>query len=71
VCERTKTTYKNKRQLLEKIDSLPAAGPQFKCHNVKITGDIKDANNQLKVEELELFYHDPVECVHELISNPA
>ncbi|KAF8587779.1 hypothetical protein K439DRAFT_1652178 [Ramaria rubella] len=69
--KRMQTSYKDKRTLLEKIDALPSSRPAFQCTTVNITGDLTDSKGNFIVEELELFHRDPVECVHELISNPA
>ncbi|KAF8583280.1 hypothetical protein K439DRAFT_1647284 [Ramaria rubella] len=69
--ECTETSYTDKRTLLEKIDVLPSPGPPFKCSSLTVTGDLKDTQGNFIVEELELFHRDPVECVRELISNPA
>ena len=67
----TRTSFTDKQTLLSKIDSLPSPGPAFQCQTITIAGDILDAGGQPMVEELEIFYRDPVECVHELLSNPA
>ena len=34
-------------------------------------GDIIEVNGSCMVEELELWFHEPVECVKELLSNLA
>ncbi|KAK0220172.1 hypothetical protein IW262DRAFT_1448538 [Armillaria fumosa] len=51
-------SYKNKDQLLDRIDSLPAR-------------DLTNGEGQARTEELELWYRDPVECIWELMENPA
>ena len=51
-------------------DSLPR-GPEWTCEIFEITGDRKDENGQPIVEEVELWKRDPVECMRELIGNPA
>ncbi|KAF8577074.1 hypothetical protein K439DRAFT_1649164 [Ramaria rubella] len=71
MCNRTQTSYKDKCTLLQKIDALPSLGPSFKCETITVTGDIKDSDGNFVIEELELFHRDPVECVQELIGNPA
>ncbi|KAF8527227.1 hypothetical protein JB92DRAFT_2805596 [Gautieria morchelliformis] len=68
---RMQTSFTNKRTLLAKVDALPPSGPEFLCESITVHGDVKDANGEYMVEELELFYQDPVECVRELMGNPA
>jgi hypothetical protein len=72
--ERTKPSYHNKRTLLEKIDALPDV-PGWTCEIFEITGDqidIRDANSERKLtEEMELWCRDPIDCIKELIGNPA
>jgi hypothetical protein len=57
--------------LFEKLDNLPTNSPQWFCDSVKITGDLHGKNGELLTEEVELWRRDPVECVRELIGNPA
>jgi hypothetical protein len=65
------TSYTNNRSFLEKIDALPTQGPQWFCDVVTATGDQVDEGGIPVIEELELWRRDPVECVEELIGNPA
>lgn len=55
---------------LNKIDSLPT-GADWTCEIVTVPGDIVGEDGQVMVEELELWKRDPVECVKELMGNPA
>ena len=41
------------------------------CETFEITGDREDENGKPVIEEVELWRRDPVECVRELIGNPA
>ncbi|KAF8506129.1 hypothetical protein JB92DRAFT_2737015 [Gautieria morchelliformis] len=68
---RTQTSFTDKRTLLNKVDALLTGGPEFLCETITVHGDVKDANGEYMTEELELFYRDPVECVCELMGNPA
>ncbi|KAF8531956.1 hypothetical protein JB92DRAFT_3080788 [Gautieria morchelliformis] len=65
------TSFTDKRTLLNKVDTLPTGGPEFLCETIMVHGDVRDANGEYMTEELELFYRDPVECIHELMGNPA
>ncbi|KAF8577142.1 hypothetical protein K439DRAFT_1649158 [Ramaria rubella] len=67
----TQMSYKYKQGLLEKIDALPSPGPDFECSMVTVKGDLQDAKGNLIIEELEVFYRNPVECVCELLGNSA
>jgi hypothetical protein len=63
-------SFHNTYSYLKKIDQLPH-GPEWHCEIVTAQGDILDENGSQMVEDLELWYRDPVECVRELLSNPA
>lgn len=60
----------NKYAFFKRIDALPK-GPEWECEILEITGDRKDENGKVLVEEVEFWRRDPVECVKELIGNPA
>lgn len=60
----------NKNELLKKVKGLPR-GPGWKCEILTTKGDIVDKNGKPRIEKLELWKRDPVECIKELISNPA
>ena len=46
-------------------------GPKWDCEEFIITGDERDEKGRLKTETIQLWKQDPVECVKELIGNPA
>ena len=46
-------------------------GPKWDCKEFKLTGDEKDDKGKFKTEIVQLWKRDPVECVKELIGNPA
>ncbi|KAJ6606839.1 hypothetical protein B0H10DRAFT_2166969 [Mycena sp. CBHHK59/15] len=59
----------------EKIDSLPGS-VKWHCKVLNTTGDLPDLNKDpsgatMASERVELWWQDPVECVAELIGNPA
>ncbi|KAG8898353.1 hypothetical protein FRB99_007493 [Tulasnella sp. 403] len=54
----------------KKIDELPK-GPHFEHRLLTIHGDLRDEDGNQLTEDLELWYRDPVECVKELLGNPA
>jgi hypothetical protein len=52
------------------VDQLPT-GPSWSCEIVKVDGDRVGDGGETMAEELELWMRDPVECVKELVGNPA
>ena len=67
----TKPSYHNKYSFLKKVDQLPT-GPDWSCKMVEVTGDIDGLDGaKLTEEEVEMWMHNPVECVQELMGNPA
>ncbi|KAF8509392.1 hypothetical protein JB92DRAFT_3083772 [Gautieria morchelliformis] len=63
-------SFMDKQGLLKKIDSLPPA-PSWQCHTVQVNGDVHDYNGERRTEELFIWCRNPVDCVKELIGNPA
>lgn len=68
--QRVNPAFRNKDSLLEHIDELPK-GLDWKCEEVGVTGDLLDDDGQTRSENLELWFRDPVDCVRELMGNPA
>ncbi|KAJ7659560.1 hypothetical protein DFH06DRAFT_1089760 [Mycena polygramma] len=67
---RTRVSYHNNYSYVQKIDKLPT-GPGWKCEIVTAAGNKLDENDELMTEDLELWKRDPVECIKELMGNPA
>jgi hypothetical protein len=65
-----KLGFENARQFYDAIDQLPSPHAALKCKKVQLVGDKLDRNGKPRVEHLELWYRDIVECVRELIGNP-
>ncbi|KAJ7060231.1 hypothetical protein C8F01DRAFT_988791 [Mycena amicta] len=63
-------SFHNNRSFLKKVDELPT-GPHWTCKMVHVPGDHIDDNKKVMSEDLELWIHDPVECIKELMSNPT
>ncbi|KAF8144643.1 hypothetical protein K438DRAFT_1503481, partial [Mycena galopus ATCC 62051] len=70
ITKKAQLSFHNSRSFLQKIDALPT-GPDWTCDLVTVVGDRLDENDEMMSEELELWKRDPVECIKELISNPA
>lgn len=63
-------SFKDCRQLLQKVNGLPQ-GPGWTQEIITVTDDATDEEGTPEDEELELWLRDPVECIAELIGNPA
>ncbi|KAI5999520.1 Zn-finger domain-containing protein [Pisolithus albus] len=50
---------------------LGIIGPAWTCEIIDVVGDVVGEDSTAKHEQLELWRRDPVECVEELIGNPA
>ncbi|KAF8870236.1 hypothetical protein BD779DRAFT_1455790 [Infundibulicybe gibba] len=68
--KRTSPSFHNKYSFMKKVDKLPT-GPEWVCEMITTTGDRKGEDGSLMVEEVELWRRDPVECIQELMGNPA
>ncbi|KAJ6508168.1 hypothetical protein C8R45DRAFT_1050452 [Mycena sanguinolenta] len=70
VHEGSKPSFHNNRKLLQYIDALPD-GPRWTCYPFQLVGEEIDAEGNKKTEIVEMWCRDPVECVRELVGNPA
>ncbi|KAJ6548353.1 hypothetical protein B0H19DRAFT_1298935 [Mycena capillaripes] len=68
--QRSRVSYHNNYTYLQKVDQLPT-GPGWKCEIVTAAGNRLDENDEMMKEDLELWMRDPVECIKELMGNPA
>lgn len=55
---------------MKKIDALPT-GPEWFRDVITVTGNMMDAEDNLVEGDLELWRRDPLECIRDLIQNPA
>ncbi|KAF8885298.1 hypothetical protein BD779DRAFT_1611957 [Infundibulicybe gibba] len=63
-------SFRNNRSFLKQVDALPT-GPNWECEIVTAPGDQCGEDGEIVGEDMELWYRDPVECIKELLSNPA
>ena len=63
-------SFANAHSLLKRVDSL-YTGLAWTCERINVEGDVVGKDGALKRETLELWRRNPVECVEELIGNPA
>ncbi|TEB21573.1 hypothetical protein FA13DRAFT_1642617 [Coprinellus micaceus] len=68
---RAEPSFESNADFLKRIDSLPTRGKEWGCRIIKINGDRAGANGEMMQEEVELWMRDPLECIEELLSNPA
>jgi Plavaka transposase len=61
-------SFTNKDMLMNTVDKLPW-GAKWTYRPIGLNGDILDDNWKPMTEHFELWYHDSVEVVHELMSN--
>ena len=66
----TQPSFKNKQSLLKKVDQL-AVGPSWHCDIVEVTGDLPGPKGQLLTEDMDIWRRDAVDCIADLIGNPA
>lgn len=69
---RTKSqlSFHNNYSFLKKVDALPI-GPGWTCEILTVEGDVVGEDGKMMTEEMELWRRDPIECVKELLGNPA
>ncbi|KAF8954047.1 hypothetical protein BDZ97DRAFT_1742679 [Flammula alnicola] len=70
VRDRSQLSFHNNYSFMKKVDELPT-GPDWMCDLVTIAGDRLGEDGQMMTEKLELWQRDPIECIQELIGNPA
>ncbi|KAI6011853.1 hypothetical protein BKA83DRAFT_4466641 [Pisolithus microcarpus] len=46
-------------------------GPAWSCEMIDMCGDIVGEDGTLKHEQLELWHHNPIKCVQDLMGNPT
>ncbi|KAF7968708.1 hypothetical protein HWV62_29670 [Athelia sp. TMB] len=68
--KRTKPSYTSNHTFQKKLNQLPT-GPGWTCEIITSTGDCIGPDNKRVTERHELWRRDPVECIRELIGNPA
>ena len=70
--KQTKPSYHNNQAFLKKINALPTQGTGWTCDIVTLKGNqLNEDGEPLPAEKLEMWRRDPVECVQELLGNPA
>ncbi|KAI0070403.1 hypothetical protein K474DRAFT_1741360 [Panus rudis PR-1116 ss-1] len=60
----------SKYTFFQKLDGLPAS-QKWMYDDVTVIGDRIGEDNKMMVERVELWRRDPVECIRELLGNPA
>jgi len=68
--QKSGVSFENAHSFLKRVDSL-YTGPGWTCETINVEGDVVGEDGTMKRETVELWRRDPVECVEELIGNPA
>ncbi|KAI5991711.1 hypothetical protein EDC04DRAFT_2587370 [Pisolithus marmoratus] len=70
IVQKSGMSFDNAHSFLKYMDRL-CTGLGWSCEMIDMEGDIVAEDGTLRHEQLELWWHDPVECVQELMGNPA
>ncbi|KAF7311743.1 hypothetical protein MIND_00184500 [Mycena indigotica] len=70
VREKLDPPFATSRAFFKHIDALPT-GPAWMCTPMTVAGDEIDADGKGKVEVIELWHRNPLECIAELLGNPV
>ncbi|KIJ51546.1 hypothetical protein M422DRAFT_110997, partial [Sphaerobolus stellatus SS14] len=69
---KTRPAFHNKRAFFKLIDELPTSRiPDFECKIIDVEGTQLDENGKPRIEHLELWQRNPLDCIREIIGNPA
>jgi hypothetical protein len=63
-------SYGSSYTFLKKVDAL-RTGPKWDFRKISIKGDLVDEDGTQLIDDFELWLRNPVDCITELISNPA
>lgn len=53
------------------VPTHPFTMHEWTCSAFCITGDKQDKSNKKRTEDVELWHRNPVDCIRELMGNPA
>lgn len=67
---RVDPSYASKDMLMDTIEELPR-GVEWTYRPITLHGDLSNDSGNPRKEELELWFHDPIEVVRELMGNPT
>ena len=61
-------SFKSKHTFMKAIDSLPRS-TEWSLKMVEVEGDILGTDGKPLTEEVELWMHNPLDCIRELMAN--
>ncbi|KAH7904150.1 hypothetical protein BJ138DRAFT_1019522 [Hygrophoropsis aurantiaca] len=70
ITRRLQTSFKSKHLFMKAIDKLPR-GTEWNLKMITVEGDLEGPDGKQLTEELELWLRDPVDCIREMMANPA
>jgi len=62
-------SFKSKHTFMKVIDSLPRS-TEWSLKMVEVEGDILGTDGKPLTEEVELWMHNLLDCIHKLLANP-
>ncbi|KAJ2975809.1 hypothetical protein NUW54_g11669 [Trametes sanguinea] len=68
---RTQPSYESNYKFFQKIDALPPGRASWKVEVMEATGDKLGEDGKPRTERIELWSRNAVDCVRELMGNPA
>ncbi|KAI9061956.1 hypothetical protein FKP32DRAFT_1574810 [Trametes sanguinea] len=68
---RTQPSYESNYKFFQKIDALPPGKASWKVEVMEATGDKLGEDGKPRTERIELWSRNAVDCVRELMGNPA
>jgi hypothetical protein len=71
VKEKLTPMYQTKKKFFEMLDGLPTGSPEWTCNIITIASNAMNKEGETLTEDVELWRRNPVECVQELMGNPA
>ena len=67
--ERAGLSFRSNYQLNKLFEALPTAGPKWRSHIVKITGDLVGPDGKQLTEDSEMWSRNILEVIQELLEN--
>ncbi|KDQ14631.1 hypothetical protein BOTBODRAFT_88667, partial [Botryobasidium botryosum FD-172 SS1] len=68
--ECTKPSFKDKHQFFSRFNQLPH-GPEWHCETITVIGNLCGDDSKPLKETLEVRFRNPIECIKEILQNPA
>ncbi|KIJ10756.1 hypothetical protein PAXINDRAFT_16302 [Paxillus involutus ATCC 200175] len=70
ITRKLQPSFTSNYTLMKAINKLLQSS-EWKLKDITIEGDLLGADGQCQTEDVELWMHDPNDCIHELMANPT